>query len=386
MHKVLEEYNPWARTLDYGIDRLFNYPELIRSIRRKEIQVLSGIRRCGKTTILRQCIRYLMDQGIDAKQILFIPCDEPLLQIKTYEEIHAIIEEFSLGKEKIYIFLDEVQVIKDWEKYLKGRYDAQAPLKFFVSGSSASFFRKDVASYLTGRHFFHKITTCNFEEYSRISPNGSLANYLEWGGFPEVILETDVEQKKLILQNYLDTIILRDIIDRHKLRNREQIEDFYKSILNVIGGKIIVKKLALQFGTTEKSIGRYILAGVDSFLLEEVTFFSQSLRKNRFLPSKLYPGDIGFTRLLTGRFEKGRSAEWAVLKKISPAQYWTNGMHEVDFVTKDTAIQVTYTTDVPPREFDALIAFKKIFPRTGVVLSISTTDKTQSIEEFLMKS
>jgi len=386
MNLNLEEYNPWTKNLNYGIDRLFNYPEMVRAMRRKEIQVLSGIRRCGKTTLLRQCIRHLLDQGVLSKHILFIPCDEPLLKLKTYEDVHKIIEEFSINKKRIYVFLDEVQVINGWEKYVKGRYDAEAPVKFFVSGSSASFFRKDVASYLTGRHFFHKITTCNYEEYMRISPKGSLGDYLEWGGFPEVILEQDVRQKKLILQTYLETIIQRDIIDRYNLRNRKQIEDFYKSILSVVGGKAVVKKLALQFHSTERSIVRLILAGLDSFLLEDVTFFSHSLRKNRFQPSKIYPCDIGFTRLLTGRFERGRSAEWAVLKKISPAQYWTNEGHEVDFVTRDLALQVTYTHEVSSREFDALVAFRKIFRISGVVLAISKTEKTESIEEFLTKN
>lgn len=157
----------------------------------------------------------------------------------------------------------------------------------------------------------------------------------------------------------------------------------YKSILSTVGGKIVLKKMATQLRITEKSAARYILAGIDSFLLEEVSFFSQSLRKNRFLPSKMYPCDIGFSRLLNDRFEKGRSAEWAVLKRISPAQYWTNGSQEVDFVTKNLALQVTYSNEISEREFDGLVAFRKIFPRKGVVLALTSTDKTQAIEEFL---
>lgn len=383
MHPVLEQCNPWNKELNYGIDRLFYYHQIVELIQRKEIQVFSGIRRCGKTTLMLQCMRYLLDLGVKKDAILFIPCDEPLLKLNGFEDIHKIISEFREGKEKLYIFLDEVQVIDGWERYLKGRYDSQDSIKFFVSGSTASFFKDDVASYLTGRHFFHKVTTCTYIEYLRIAKNKSLKDYLAWGGFPEVILATSEMEKLQILQTYLDTIIYRDIIKRYKLKNGKTIDKFIRSILTVVGGKISKQKLAKQFGLHPRSVDRYITTGIDSFLFIEVPFFTQSLRKGKQYLPKVFPCDIGFSRLLSERVENGRSAEWAVLKKLKEASYWSSGEHEVDFVTKTHAIQVTYTNDVPQREFDGLLAFRKFHKVIGLVLAMSTTDKTQSLELFL---
>ncbi|MBI4140200.1 ATP-binding protein [Candidatus Woesearchaeota archaeon] len=383
MNPILEQYNPWNKQLNFRIDRLFYYQHIVELIQRKEIQVFSGIRRCGKTTLMLQCMRYLLDLGVKKEQILFIPCDEPLLGLQDFEDIHKIISEFRKEKEKLYVFLDEVQVIKGWERYLKGRYDSQEPLKFFVSGSTASFFKNDVASLLTGRYFFHKITTCTYVEYLRIAKKGTLKDYLEWGGFPEVILADNHREKLQILQTYLDTIISKDIIKRYRLRNGKTIEKLIKSILAVIGGKISKLKIAQQFAIHPRSVDRYLNTGIDCFLFVEVSFFTQSSRKGRQYLPKIYPCDVGFSRLLTGRTELGRSAEWAVLRKLNEASYWSSDEHEVDFVTRTQAIQVTYTHDVPQREFDGLLAFRKFHKISGVVLAISSTDKTQSLELFL---
>jgi hypothetical protein len=379
----LEQYNPWNKEINYGVDRLFHYQEIVSFLFRKEIQVLTGIRRCGKTTILRQCMRYLLDNNIKKEQIVFIPCDDPLLKINNFEDLHKILKLFN-DKEKLFVFLDEVQTVKGWEKYLKSVYDADSNIKFLISGSTASFFEKDVASYLTGRHIYHKIITLTYKEYLRLKPNGSLLDYVEWGGFPEVIKADSFEQKELLLKSYLQTVILKDIIERNKLRNEKTVRKLLNALLCVVGGKINISKLAKQFNLSRKTVEKYITLCVDAFLFEEVEFFSNSRRKHVLKEYKLYPSDYGFCKILNVRLEKGRAIEWGVLHVLTNPTYWSSNEHEIDFVSKNIAIQVCAADDIPERELSSLIAFKKIFAMKGLMLSNHTTDKTIAIEDFLM--
>ena len=379
----MEQYNPWNKKIDYGTDRLFHYQDIVSFLFRKEIQVLTGIRRCGKTTLLRQCMRYLLDKGIKKEQIIFIPCDDPLLKIRNFEDLHRILQNFRT-KEKLFVFLDEIQVIEGWERYVKSAYDSDSNMKFIITGSTASFFEKDVASYLTGRHIYHEIRTLTYKEYLRLKPNGSLLDYAEWGGFPEVVKTDSAEQKSLILRNYLQTIILRDIIKRNRLRNEKKVISLLHALISVVGGKINMSRLSNQFNISRQTIERYIGIGVDAFLFEEVGFFSYSRRKHVRKEYKLYPVDYGFCRIINSRFEKGRAMEWAVLHVLSNPSYWSSNGHEVDFVSKNSAIQVCADDEIPEREAESLLAFRKIFPMRGILLSNHTTDKTVSIEEFLL--
>ncbi len=382
MDKILEEYNIWNVELDFGVDRLFAYPTIVELLGRKEIQVITGIRRCGKTTLMRQCIRNLFDKGVSKENILFIPCDNPLLKLDSVKKLHNLIDNFRKNKkEVIYVFLDEIQAINGWEKYLKSTYDANLNLKFVISGSTASFFASDVASLLTGRHFYHQIETLQYKEYLRLAPAGNLKEYLEWGGFPEVIKAKTIMQKEALLESYLNTIIQRDIIERYDVRNKKKLKEFIESLLISVGGKINFLKLSKQFEINQRSVERYIELAKDAFLLQEVHFFSYSKRKNRHMLPKVYPSDIGFTRILSKRFEQGRSAEWAVAHFLRHTAYWSDYEHEIDFVSQDYAIQVTLSENIPDREFESFKVFNKKKP---LVLSLQTTDKTLAIESFLI--
>lgn len=345
--------------------------------------MIAGIRRCGKTTLMRQCMRHLADTGIDRHDIIYIPCDHPLLQLQTVHDLHTAVEGFG-KKRRIYIFLDEIQAIKGWERYLKARHDANADMKFVISGSTASFFASDVASLLTGRHFFHRIETLLYKEFLRLHPGGELQEYLEWGGFPEVVKAKSSVEKTALLESYLGTIIQRDIIERNDIRNTKKLRDLLKGILLTAGGKTNAAKLSRQFEMHAASINRYIALAEDAFLFQEVPFFSHSKRKNRHMLPKLYPADIGFTHILSKRFERGRSVEWAVAHLLKEASYWSDAQHEVDFITSDSAIQVTFADPIPEREFAGLHAFLKKNPLRPLVLGPQTTDKTTAIETFLI--
>ncbi|MFH1916203.1 MAG: ATP-binding protein [Nanoarchaeota archaeon] len=387
MTTILDEYNLWNQNMEFGVDRLFAYPKIIELLNRKEIQVITGIRRCGKTTLMRQCMRHLIDTGIDRKDLLFIPCDNALLGLKTIQSLHKTIEDFRKMKaRRIYIFLDEIQAIKDWEKYLKSAYDSNANMKFIISGSTASFFASDVAMLLTGRHFYHKIDTMNYKEFLRLNPEGALRDYLEWGGFPEVVKAKSMTEKEALLESYLSTIIQRDIIKRNDIRKKKKLNDLLQSLLLTVGGKINIVRLSKQFEMNMRSVERYILLAEDAFLFHEVPYFSYSKRKNRHMLPKLYASDIGFTRLLSKRFEEGRSVEWAVGHLLKNPSYWSDGKHEIDFVTDEYAIQVTTAAAIPEREVKAFHEFNKKHPKKQqLLLGPQTTEKTTSYETFLMQ-
>lgn len=381
---ILDQYNLWNNEQDFGVDRLFAYQKVVELLSRKEIQVITGIRRCGKTTLMRQCMRHLVDTGVSRDDILFIPCDNPLLKIRTIDDLHELVDGFVVKKSKrVYVFLDEVQAVKGWERYLKSVYDSNMEMKFLISGSTASFFASDVAKLLTGRHFYHRIETMFFKEYLRLNPKGDLQDYLEWGGFPEVVKAKSQMEKASLLESYLSTIIERDILDKNDVRTRRKLVDLLHSLILTVGGMVNISKISKQFEMNSRSVERYVLLAEDAFLFQEVPFFSYSKRKNRHALSKLYPADIGFSRMLSKRFERGRSVEWAVAHILKDTAYWSDGKHEVDFVTDEHAIQVTSSNIIPKREFPAIEAFTKKYPHKPLVLAPQTTENTQAIEEFL---
>ncbi len=383
---ILSAVNLRSGSFDAGIDRLFAYPLLIELLPRKEIQVVAGLRRTGKTVLLRQCMRALADRGIKPEQVLFVPCDNPLLGLSSFRELDLLLASYADEHPgALYFFLDEIQAVKGWERYLKSAYDSSRPWKFVISGSSAHFFAADTATLLTGRHFFHRITTLGLEEYFRFRPEGSLGDYLSWGGFPEVVLAENERTRRELLQTYLTTVIERDIIRRARLRDRRQVRALLEAVLATPGGKLNSSRLASQFRLTPKTVERYLAAAADAFLISLVPHFSFSKRKSRHTLPKAYPADYGFTRLLVKRVELGRAAEWAVQQHLGDATYWSSPEGEIDFITGAEAIQVTFADEPSPREWASLPSFCRRFKRSPLVLARATTERTTSIEEFLRR-
>lgn len=381
-----------------GVPREDYKETLIPSLKRKEILILKGVRRCGKTTILKQLIQHLKANGVKAENILYVNFDDfNFLPHLSFELLELMLSTRNL-KEKQYLFLDEIQKIPQFESWLKTYYDREINAKFIISGSNSSLLAKDFATLLTGRNLTHEIFPLTYNEYKLFKPDGTLSEYMEYGGFPEVVLETNKEQKLNLLRNYVSDIVNKDIFQRRAIRNQQQLLTIIQYVLSNPGIKLSINKLATLTKASKDTVSKYLEYMIDAYLLIEVAYFSFSV-KARFHQTqspKYYALDNGFYRVNTTRTQQGNLCENMIANTLRRTHeqiaYWSEGKSEVDFVVEETAINVTTATDIPSREARGLEEIKKKHKRLKKFIILNPTKKEKKenlryvkIEDFLQE-
>ncbi|MFW5846704.1 MAG: ATP-binding protein [Nanoarchaeota archaeon] len=391
--EILKKWNPWEKQLEKSIPRKKYLSQIYPLMNRKEVLVLKGIRRSGKSTIITQLINKLLKDGVNKKQILYLNLEDygfaDKLEISLFDEILKTYKGYTKNQKKIYFFIDEIQKISCWEKWIRTKYDLKEDIKFIVSGSSASLLSKELSTLLTGRNLSFTIFTLSYKEYLEFNKKGTLENYLAFGGFPEVVLEDSKEKKEILLQQYFEDIIHKDIIDRHNIRNTKQVFNLARYLVSTSGSKVSINKLSKVFGISKETISNYLDYMMGAFLLFEVTYFSFSA-KIRYEVSKLpkiYSSDSGFIKIVSIKYtkDKGQMYENAVFRKLIEQSlelsYWGEDHSEVDFIIGNKAINVTATDKIPKREFQGLEDFNKKHKRFE---SIIVADKKQDIEKSII--
>ena len=198
------------------------------------------------------------------------------MKISLFDAVLKVYKDYSKNKKKIYFFIDEIQRIPKWERWIRTKYDLKENINFIVSGSSASLLSKELSTLLTGRNLSFVIKPLSYSEVLTFDKNTSLQEYFQFGGFPEVVLEKSKEKKLKVLQQYFEDIVHKDIIDRHEIRNTKQLLNLARYLISVSGAKVSVNKLSKTFGISKDAISNYINYMIDAYLLFEVPFFSFS--------------------------------------------------------------------------------------------------------------
>lgn len=398
--KVLRTWNLWDKDIEVGILREDYVHEMLKYLEIKHILILKGVRRCGKTTIAKQLMKNLLKKKIKKEQILYVNFEDmnfaDKLQVQLLDEILQAYLEYTKNKEKIYCFLDEVQRIQNWERWIRTKYDQNQKIKFIITGSSAHLLDRELSTLLTGRNLTFEIMPLSFKEFKMFNTKGKLEEYLKFGGFPEVVLEESEERKIRLLNQYLVDIIHRDIVDRYRIRNAHELIAIAKYLVSTPGSKVSVNKLSKVFGVTKNTIASYIGYMVDAYLLLEVRFFSFSAKVKydvARLP-KYYVIDNGLVNITTMQYSQnlGQLYENTVLlhlytikEKLESIMYWSDANSEVDFVVGKKAINVTATDKIPAREWKGLEEFQKNYKQLTVLLITKSIDKENvvSLSNFL---
>jgi len=322
---------------------------------RPEIIILKGIRRCGKSTILQQIA------SRTNKKCVYINFDDyRFLQYLDVSLLEEVLKEFP---DYDYYFFDEIQKIKGFESWLRTHYDIESHKKFIISGSNISLFVPSLATVLTGRNITFEIFPFSYSEIAE-RKLATFQEYLIYGGFPEVVLEKDVEKKKLLLLQYFNDILLRDIFERYSIVATQQFKALAQYILSNPGLKISSNKLAKELGINPRSAENYLSYLIDAYLIFEVPFFSYSAKTKYIVgrASKYYSLDNGLSSVLSNRPSEGHLFEALVAQKLRKQNkeqiyYWFD-KHEVDFVSQSIAINVVSSKDIPERETRGLIELK----------------------------
>jgi len=396
---TLKKWNFWEKDIGTGIRREYYIKKIFTLMDRKEILVLKGIRRCGKSTIARQLMLELLKKGVEKKQILYLNLEDysfaNSLNIGLFDKVLEAYKRYLKNSKKTYFFIDEIQKIESWEKWIRTKYDLEENIKFIVTGSSASLLSKEFSSLLTGRNLSLTIFPLSFKEFSLFSHKADLEEYLIFGGFPEVVLEKSEEKKRTLLQQYFEDIVHKDIIDRHNIRNAKQVLDLARYLISTSGSKVSINKLSKVFGVAKDTISLYLGYMIEAFLLFEVTYFSYSAKVKHDVSKlpKIYSLDSGFINITNFKYvkERGRMFENTVLLKLlekyKEISYWSELNSEVDFIAEKIAINVTSTDKIPAREFKGLEDFNKKFRKFDSFVISDSLKKGNiiPIREFLQQ-
>ena len=213
--ETLNKWNFWNQKINTGFKRRLYLEKLNRYMKMPEIIALTGVRRSGKSTIVFQLIEGLIKEGINPENTLYINFEEPNfsndLNLKFLAKIFDAYLEFYNSKDKIYLFLDEVQLVDKWERFVVSLYDRKVNIKIFITGSSSKLLKGEISTLLSGRYISEIVYPLSFKEfldfknvkYKPLIKSPKIYNYLreyvEFGGFPRVVIENEEYNKKIIL-------------------------------------------------------------------------------------------------------------------------------------------------------------------------------------------
>jgi len=403
----LGEWNPWWEKGEVpeelkGRPRP-EYKQLVNSVEIKEITIITGVRRSGKSTLMYQMIDDLLKNGTAPEQILFVNLEDKKLTKDSLEDIYSSYRQNINLNSKAYVFLDEIHRKEGWESWIRKKYDLKTKDKFVISGSCSYLLKKEYSTLLTGRNLTFEVMPLSFEEFllfKNITVNKAnlkkdillektklhilknLDEYLKLGGFPEVVFKQENFKTKL-LEQYFDDILYKDIVDRYNL-NSQKAKDLALYLITNFTSLVSLRNLRNSLKISYDTIKDYMSYYKEAFLFFTMDHFSYSFKEQKTLASKIYCIDNGLRNAVSFKFSKdeGKLAENCVFIQLQRQEkkpyYWKN-RGEVDFVIKNkdnslTAINISYTDKIEERETKALLDFKKEFKAKAKQLTPITKD------------
>ena len=396
----------WAdKPVDTGVLRENYILQISELLDTREIIVLEGVRRSGKSTIMHQIINKLLTKT-SKNNICYVNLDDQRFG-NDLEKIFDTYLELSSPDKKIYFFIDEIQNIEFWEKWIKSKYDKNRNIKFIISGSTTTLLSKEYSYLISGRYFRIMVMPFAFDEIlnfkkidfegkmppiqNKIKLKRTLAEFIEFGGFPEVVLEKNKKIKTERLKTYFESILLKDVILKNKIRQSNKIEDLAYYSLSNISSLFTYKKLSDALNISTVTAEEYFLFIRDSFLIDSLAFFSYKVKEQLQYPRKIYSIDTGLRNAVCFKFREnlGQLYENMVFIELKRRKkkiyYWKNKRAlECDFVVKEglkitEAIQVCYDIEDPDtkkRELNGLMTAMKEFDlNSGLIITEDFEDR-----------
>ena len=410
---LLEDWNYWSKPFRESFVRSKYEDEVAHKASTDEIIFLKGVRRSGKSTILLNYIEKLSKSGIPKEDILFVNLEDPRfasnLSLELLEEIKKTYIYYINPKNKPYIFLDEVQNIDGFEKWLLKEYELRTA-HLFATGSNSKLLSKEIGSSLSGRYLDIQVLPLSFKEYLAFNqitiekPYDLISKYIEverhfeefmlYGGFPKVVLTDDRVLKEAELKSYFDSILLRDIVARYKLENFRILEQLSILLLSSISNLVSITKVKNRLGVSHDLASRYMEYLENTYMIHYVPLFDWSLQKQFVNPKKIYSIDTGLSKRVS--FEVGKRTGdmlenivyLELRRRYSEIYYFkTSQGYEVDFLIKEYKdithlVQVSQTLideKTKKRELRSLVkASDELAHSENVALLLLTMDETRT--------
>ena len=342
------------------------------------ILIITGVRRCGKSTLLQQISKKIKEE------IIYFNFEDPRIygfELEDFTKLDEIV-----GDEIRYYFFDEIQNVEKWELFIRHLHDRDK--RIAITGSNASLLSKELGTRLTGRNIQIELFPFSYTEYLmflQLENNLTSFNlYLEDGGFPEYIKSKHKEQ----LQQLFKDIVYRDIIVRHGIRQAKTLIDIALFLIANVGKEYSLNGIKNTFGVgSANSVADYIHWLEDSYVLFSMPRFSWSLKSVSINPKKVYCIDTGFAQANSLSFSEdtGRLLEncvYLALRRKYKEIYYFKDKGECDFIVKEAQdilhiIQVCAEihSDNKAREVNGLLAALTFFSKTeGLILTLNQED------------
>lgn len=329
------------------------------------IKVLTGIRRCGKSTILKLYQEYLLNNGIDPSQIISINFEELEYEdLQDYKKLYQYIKDRLVENKMMYIFLDEIQNVPSYEKVVDSLH-VKENIDIYITGSNSYIFSGQLATYLSGRYIEIPILPLSFKEVynPQTDKEEAFQKYIKTGGFPYINqIQLQNEQIDMYLEGIYNTVIVKDIEERINRKNSKNVTDIAllkaisKYLSSVVGSPVSIRSITNYFKSNERktspnTISNYIEALCESYLYYPVEVMDISGKEVLKSNKKYYIVDPGIRNYILPKqfYDLGFTIENIVYLELLRRRYNVNigrsGRTEVDFIAKRndvyTYIQVT---------------------------------------------
>ena len=351
------------------------------------IKVLTGVRRCGKSSIMNLIMKELLDSGVNEDNIIYLNLDKkPYDNIESPRELDELISKYRNINGKKYLLIDEVQNVIGFEKVINA-WREEKDYSIFITGSNSYLLSGELATKLTGRYIEFNILPLSFDEYldmkkfygETISDDlDELNNYILEGGFPYVLKLSSMNDKRRYVQNWINEIFEKDIRIRVKIRNRSIFDAVLRYIINNFGATTSVQNIVDDFkkngiSIKRETVNRYIDALSSAKIIMQCDRFDMKSRKSLTGEKKFYLSDLSFYYTLNtdNRINYGPVLENIVyiyaLSKDYSISVGKIGKLECDFILRDNEmnysyVQIAYTIlaskEIEDREYKSLESIK----------------------------
>ena len=425
-------YNPWWESNEVPKDLVKEYQrpvikKLLSYLLLERIIILKGPRRTGKTTLLYQIIEYLLKNGTASSDILFLSLDDMKLRIDL-DEIFSAYQEINrrLIKEgrTIYVFLDEVHFLENWQFYVKKYFDRKYPVKFIVSGSAATLIKKGTES-LAGRTVEETIYPFSFYEFlayrlknqKLLSAINNMCDnlfpfypvdttdiipymteikiafeeYSERGGFPNLF---DVKEKiiwsRLIKEDIIEKVIYRDLVELYGIKKPEILEKLFLYLADISSQILSVSNIANSIGLSREYTEKYLLYLEQSLLIKRLNKYAKSVEKSIRSAGKIHFIDPGLINAFAAHIGTGEVLESMVASHLIRCEegnlYYFREHYEIDLVFDIDGeifpIEVKSTDRISKRDLRGLYSFGKKFERDTLIMVTPNRLKEESSDGF----
>ncbi len=366
------------------------YLEKIRDSYDSElIKIIVGVRRSGKSVLMAQIMEELKERGIKENHIIYINFEDyDYTEYTKPKEFNKYIKNKIKDKEKYYLFFDEIQNVQEFEKVINS-FRATMNVSIFITGSNSKVLSGDLSTHLAGRYIKLKMMPFTFSEYLEIQEEKGIKKekeeafleYIEWGGMPQIYNSTGLQERKMYLRDLYNTVILKDIVERNKIKDVNLLNRVIQFMMENIGGVISANSITKflksdNIKTSVDTILNYIEYINNSMIANKVSRYNIRGKSVMSLLEKYYLVDLGLLQLKNSPIEKkiGGRLENIVYNELIARGYdvyigkTDNG--EIDFVVDNFGdrfyIQVAdylSSDEVVEREFGAYKNIADNFPK-----------------------